>query len=50
MAASGVALLSDPQMHARFAERGRQAVTERFCADLIVPQYEAFYERLVSQP
>ena len=49
MAASGIALLTNPEMHAGFTERGRQIVTERFCADLIVPQYEAFYERLLSE-
>jgi N-acetyl-alpha-D-glucosaminyl L-malate synthase BshA len=46
MAASGIALLTDTKMHASFAERGRRVVTGRFCADLIVPQYEAFYDRL----
>ena len=49
MAANGIALLTNPEMHASFAERGRRVVTERFCADLIVPQYEAFYERLLSE-
>jgi N-acetyl-alpha-D-glucosaminyl L-malate synthase BshA len=48
MARSGIALLTDDRLHQRCAERGRQVVTERFCADLIVPQYEAFYERLLG--
>jgi N-acetyl-alpha-D-glucosaminyl L-malate synthase BshA len=49
MADSGVALLTDPALHRRFAERGRWIVTERFCDGLIVPQYEAFYERLLAR-
>lgn len=48
MAASAVTLLADAELHASFAQRGRRIVTERFCADLIVPQYEAFYERLLG--
>ena len=49
MAASGIRLLTDERLHGRFAERARRIVTERFCADLIVPQYEAFYERLLDR-
>ena len=48
MAASGIALLTDPDLHASFVERGREAVTDRFCSDLIVPQYETFYESLIG--
>jgi L-malate glycosyltransferase len=46
MAASGILLLSDPDLHIAVAESGRRAVKERFCADLIVPRYEAFYREL----
>lgn len=46
MAASGVRLLSDAPLHRRFAQAGRQVVVERFCADRVVPMYEAFYRRL----
>jgi L-malate glycosyltransferase len=47
MAASGILLLSDKELHAAVAASGRRTVKERFCADLIVPRYEAFYEALV---
>jgi N-acetyl-alpha-D-glucosaminyl L-malate synthase BshA len=46
MSDSGIALLTDAEMHARFARQGRRTVTQRFCADLIVPRYESFYESL----
>jgi L-malate glycosyltransferase len=48
MAASGIALLTDPQLHRSFAERGRRVVTGRFCSERVVPEYEAFYEELLS--
>jgi N-acetyl-alpha-D-glucosaminyl L-malate synthase BshA len=48
MADSATRLLQDPEMHARFAAAGRATVTGRFCADLVVPMYEKFYERLVE--
>jgi N-acetyl-alpha-D-glucosaminyl L-malate synthase BshA len=47
MAASGVALLTDPELHARITSAARRTVGERFCSDMIVPRYEAFYQRLV---
>jgi N-acetyl-alpha-D-glucosaminyl L-malate synthase BshA len=46
MAASGVRLLTDPDLHRRFAEEGRRLVVKRFCADRVVPMYEAFYRAL----
>jgi N-acetyl-alpha-D-glucosaminyl L-malate synthase BshA len=49
MAASGIALLTDGDLHGQFARRGRWIVTDRFCDSLIVPKYEAFYERLLQQ-
>jgi N-acetyl-alpha-D-glucosaminyl L-malate synthase BshA len=48
MARSSVALLTDPELHARVAAAGRRTVCERFSSDLVVPQYEAFYERLLA--
>ena len=48
MAESGIRLLQDPEMHRSFAAEGRAAVTGRFCADLVVPMYEEFYEQLVG--
>ena len=43
MAESGVRLLTDPALHARIARESRRTVRKRFCRDLVVPQYEAFY-------
>ena len=49
MAASGVAVLTDEALHKLIARQGRRTVRQRFCADLIVPQYEAFYRELVGE-
>jgi len=49
MADSGVALLTDPELHAAVAAQGRRLVAEKFCADLIVPRYETFYTELVGE-
>jgi glycosyltransferase involved in cell wall biosynthesis len=49
MAMSGIALLTNRTLHRSFGDAGRRIVTERFCADLIVPRYEAFYERLLRR-
>ena len=46
---SGVHLLSDPELHAAVAAAGRRVVAEKFCADLIVPRYEAFYTELIGE-
>ena len=47
MAASAVTLLSDPVQHRAMAEAARFRVTDAFCADKIVPLYEAAYQRLL---
>ena len=44
MAASGLAVLTDPELSARIAATARRAVHDRFCAEKIVPLYERFYE------
>ena len=49
MADSGVALLTNPELHAAVASQGRRLVAEKFCADLIVPRYETFYTELVGE-
>jgi N-acetyl-alpha-D-glucosaminyl L-malate synthase BshA len=48
MAESGVALLTDPELHARIAAAGRAAVCQRFSSDLVVPRYEALYGQLLE--
>jgi L-malate glycosyltransferase len=49
MAASGRAVLGDAALHARIAEEAIRTVKARFCADLVVPRYEAFYAELLQQ-
>ena len=49
MAASGVALLTDPVRHQAVAEAALAAVLRRFCANAVVPRYEAFYRQVISR-
>ena len=49
MATSAIQLLTDEMLHKRIVERGWQVVHEKFCAETIVPQYEAYYEEVLSQ-
>jgi N-acetyl-alpha-D-glucosaminyl L-malate synthase BshA len=48
MAESAVDLLTDEARRRAMGARAAQLVSERFCADRIVPQYEACYRRQVS--
>jgi N-acetyl-alpha-D-glucosaminyl L-malate synthase BshA len=43
MAASAVRLLTDPELHRTVATNACRRVHEHFCADLVVPMYEACY-------
>jgi hypothetical protein len=47
MAASAVALLRDPARHRAMATAARERVADRFCADRVVPMYEAVYAAAV---
>jgi N-acetyl-alpha-D-glucosaminyl L-malate synthase BshA len=49
MARSGIALLSDSGLHRRIADAGLQTVRSRYCADLVVPRYEAYYAEVLSR-
>lgn len=49
MASSGAALLTDPGRHQAVAAAGLAAVAQRFCADAIVPKYEAFYAEVLAR-
>jgi N-acetyl-alpha-D-glucosaminyl L-malate synthase BshA len=49
MAADGLMLLTDSDLHGRVAAAGRRSVRKKFCRDRIVPQYEAFYEEILSR-
>lgn len=48
MAASGLAVLTDPALHRRIADQARRTVVERFCAERVVPMYERCYERVIG--
>ena len=49
MAASAVRLLSDPALHRRVAQDALRAVHQRFCAEEIVPRYEALYQEVLAR-
>ena len=49
MAESSLALLTDPDLHRRVAAAARRTVRKSFCADAIVPQYEAYYAEVLSK-
>ena len=48
MAASAVRLLTDDALHRRVARAGRRLVETTFCADEIVPRYEAYYDEVLA--
>ena len=49
MAESAVSLLTDDEQHERVASLGWRTVQERFCADEVVPRYEAFYQEVLAR-
>jgi hypothetical protein len=48
MAASAVRILQDAALHRRIAVAGRRIVETEFCADLIVPKYEEYYDEVLA--
>ena len=48
MTERALTLLTTPALHMRVAEAARRKVEQRFCADLVVPQYEAFYRQVTG--
>ena len=48
MAESAIALLTDPSLHARVAKAACERVRTHFCADRVVPVYEACYRELIA--
>jgi N-acetyl-alpha-D-glucosaminyl L-malate synthase BshA len=48
MADSGIGLLTDPALHARVAQVACERVRIHFCADRVVPVYEACYRELME--
>ena len=49
MTACAVRLLTDPALHRRIAAGGWRRVHDHFCADEVVPRYEAFYKAVLLQ-
>jgi N-acetyl-alpha-D-glucosaminyl L-malate synthase BshA len=49
MAESAIALLTDPDLHARIAANGAHTARTRYCADRVVPAYEAAYQRVLGE-
>jgi len=49
MAARGVTLLTDPDLHARIAANAASLVRTTYCTDRIVPVYEAAYRRVLEE-
>jgi N-acetyl-alpha-D-glucosaminyl L-malate synthase BshA len=41
-----IQLLTDPKLHAEMAAQARKTAQTRFSTDLIIPQYEAYYEQV----
>lgn len=48
MARAAIELLSDNQRYEAMATAARQTAQKRYCASRIIPQYEAFYERVLE--
>lgn len=48
MAGSGIALLSDPALHATFARASRERAEEYFCARRVMPLYEGYYQEIIG--
>jgi N-acetyl-alpha-D-glucosaminyl L-malate synthase BshA len=43
-----IELLTNDHLHARISEAARHTAQTRFCTDLIIPQYERYYERVCA--
>ncbi len=48
MAAGALSLLTDPAALERMAGLARRTAQDHFCASRIIPQYEAFYARVIA--
>jgi glycosyltransferase involved in cell wall biosynthesis len=46
-AAKVVRLLTEDGLHHRMAAAARRTATSRFCTDLLIPKYEAYYEQVM---
>ena len=50
MARSVLALLGDADLRRRIGDGASQAAHGRYCEEMIVPQYEAYYQELLTRP
>lgn len=50
MITAALDILRDPELQARMSRAGIQRAHTAFCAECIVPLYEAFYQRILSLP
>jgi L-malate glycosyltransferase len=41
-------LLTDPRLHSQISAAARKTAETRFCTDLIIPQYEKYYQQVCS--
>jgi N-acetyl-alpha-D-glucosaminyl L-malate synthase BshA len=48
MAASAIAVLTDPVLHHQIARAAYQRARERFCEERVVPMYESLYAKIAS--
>ena len=44
-----VSLLTDDALHSRMAAAARETALTRFCTERIIPQYEKYYEEILSR-
>jgi L-malate glycosyltransferase len=49
MAQAAIELLSDDMKRDAMAAAGRQTAQKKFCSTRIIPQYEAYYERVLER-
>jgi glycosyltransferase involved in cell wall biosynthesis len=49
MAAAAIALLRDEPRLKTMAAAARKTAQDRFCASRIIPQYESYYERVITR-
>jgi glycosyltransferase involved in cell wall biosynthesis len=48
MAAAGVRILTDDELHGSLSAAGRRVAEESFSTSAVVSQYEEFYERILA--
>jgi glycosyltransferase involved in cell wall biosynthesis len=48
MAAAALRILNDPSESERLGRRGREIAAARFSTEMIIPQYEELYRKVIS--